>query len=246
MNKLISVTEQYLGGGLISTVNARELHSFLESGRDFSTWIKDRIVSYGFVEDQDFLVFHENGVNPYGGRPNKNYMLSIDMAKELSMVERNAKGKQARQYFIECEKTAKKTMPAVPDFNDPAAAARAWADEFERRQLADKQRDLAIATKAQIGARREATAMNTASQAVKRVNKLESELGRCKENATLRAVHHMTGKTYDWLSMRKWCKRNGVKPMEVIDELYGSVKSWPAQAWFECHGVVLADVFGRD
>lgn len=89
---------------LIQAVNARELHTFLQSRQDFSTWIKNRIADYDFVENQDFVVFHKNMENSQGGRPSIEYAISLDMAKELSMVERNEQGKQARKYFIECER----------------------------------------------------------------------------------------------------------------------------------------------
>src|SRR5690606_14378984 len=61
------------------------------------------------------------GENPKGGRPAKEYALTIDMAKELSMVERNDKGKEARQYFIECERRAKAPVDPIAVLNDPAA-----------------------------------------------------------------------------------------------------------------------------
>ena len=125
------------------TVNARELHAFLEVGKDFSTWIKDRIEQYGFTENQDFAVFAEIGENPQGGRPRVEYALSLNMAKELSMVERTDKGKQARAYFIEMERQAKQAAQALPDFTNPAIAARAWADEVEKN--AEQQKRLAVA-----------------------------------------------------------------------------------------------------
>ncbi len=84
-------------------VNARDLHAFLESKRDFSNWIKDRIDKYDFIENQDYQVFNNSGENPKGGRPSIEYALSISMAKELSMIENNERGKQARKYFIACE-----------------------------------------------------------------------------------------------------------------------------------------------
>ncbi|MDR2205836.1 MAG: antA/AntB antirepressor family protein [Flavobacteriaceae bacterium] len=99
-NELIKITEQ---NGK-QAVNARELHAFLGSKRDFSNWIKDRIKKYGFIENQDFAVFDNFGENPTGGRPQKEYALTLDMAKELSMVENNDKGKIARQYFIQKDK----------------------------------------------------------------------------------------------------------------------------------------------
>jgi phage anti-repressor protein len=82
-------------------VDARNLHGFLEVGRDFSSWIKGRIEQYGFIEGEDFSPVVGKSS---GGRPSIEYHLTLDMAKELAMVENNKKGKQARRYFIACEK----------------------------------------------------------------------------------------------------------------------------------------------
>lgn len=100
MNEVIKISEN---NGK-RTVNARELHQFLGVGKDFSSWIKERISKYDFIENQDFEVFTKIGENLSGGRPQIEYVLSIDMAKELSMVENNERGRMARRYFIECEK----------------------------------------------------------------------------------------------------------------------------------------------
>lgn len=86
--------------------DARTLHSFLEVGKRFASWIQERIEEYGFIENQDFSSFSQNGEKPKGGRPSTEYHLSLDMAKELSMVERNEKGREARRYFIDCERRA--------------------------------------------------------------------------------------------------------------------------------------------
>jgi len=107
MKALISINQSTIADTAVQTVNARDLHAFLEVGKDFSNWIKARIDKYGFLENQDFVVFAKTSENPQGGRPSIDYHLTLDMAKELSMVEKNAKGKQARQYFIECERQAK-------------------------------------------------------------------------------------------------------------------------------------------
>lgn len=88
-------------------MNARELHQKLGSKRDFSNWIQDRISKYGFVENQDFEVFNKFVENSKGGRPSKEYALSLDMAKELCMIENNEQGRLFRKYFIEVEKAAR-------------------------------------------------------------------------------------------------------------------------------------------
>lgn len=126
MQNLINIETKNINGELIQTVNARDLHAFLEVGKDFTTWIKDRINQYGFVENQDYIIV-ENLSSPKSGsaksrqRLMKDYSISINMAKELSMVERNEKGKRARQYFIECEKKALEAISPVEILNDPSA-----------------------------------------------------------------------------------------------------------------------------
>lgn len=126
MSDLIPVTS---GEGGIQTVNARDLHRFLGVGKDFSNWIRDRVAAYNFLEGQDFTVFADFGENPQGGRPSKEYALTLDMAKELAMVERNDRGKQARQYFIECERRAKDPMRLL---SDPSALRGLLADYSEK------------------------------------------------------------------------------------------------------------------
>ncbi|WP_339050918.1 phage antirepressor KilAC domain-containing protein [Candidatus Hamiltonella endosymbiont of Tuberolachnus salignus] len=122
IHQLISLETHSLEGETVQTVNARSLHVFLKSGKDFSSWIKNRIQQYEFMENKDYIVFTHSGENPSGGRPVKEYAISIEMAKEISMVERNEKGKEARQYFIQCEKRAK-ALPTDPIqiLNDPSA-----------------------------------------------------------------------------------------------------------------------------
>ena len=100
MKELIKIQERE---GM-QAVSARELHGFLGSRKDFSNWMKDRIRKYGLVENQDYVVFAKMGENPSGGRPQTEYVLTIDCAKELAMVEGNEKGRQARRYFIERDK----------------------------------------------------------------------------------------------------------------------------------------------
>ena len=107
--KLIPITQRTIGQSTIQTVNARELHSFLESKQEFAHWVKNRIVQYGFAENIDYVMVFDNSIkNPEslenkGGRPTKDYFVTLSCAKELAMVERTAKGREARLYFIECE-----------------------------------------------------------------------------------------------------------------------------------------------
>ena len=115
---LIPTVSGSLDGQTQALVNARDLHQFLESKQHFADWIKNRINEYGFTQDVDFLGVHtvmstEAGFFGQRGKTVTDYHLSLDMAKELCMVERNDKGRQARRYFIEMEKQAKSVPNAV-------------------------------------------------------------------------------------------------------------------------------------
>ena len=102
-SNLIPVFNGLIQNQPVQLCNARELHTFLDIGKDYSTWIKDRINEYGFIQDEDYLVITERT----NGRPRKEYHITLDMGKELGMVERNERGRQIRQYFIRCERTLK-------------------------------------------------------------------------------------------------------------------------------------------
>lgn len=107
MNELIKLKQAIVGGELAETVNARDLHEFLGSDVSFTEWIRERIRNYEFVQGVDFTIIMTNGQIGKMGDYGAEYYLSLDMGKECAMVERTARGKQARKYFIACEKRSK-------------------------------------------------------------------------------------------------------------------------------------------
>lgn len=147
LGRLVPITDVKVGGVLLPTCNARELHTYLEVRRDFTNWIKGRIGKYGFTEDVDFTtegVFAKTGEKSLTGRPTIDYHLTLDMAKELAMVENNPMGRQVRRYFIECEKrgaVARTAAVSAAIPTDPAWAAWLSLSAEERRT---RQRDVLI------------------------------------------------------------------------------------------------------
>jgi anti-repressor protein len=113
-----------------ATVDGRELHDFLNVSTRYNDWFA-RMCEYGFIEGQDF--YSKMSKNSNGGRPSIEHALTIDMAKELCMIQRNEKGKMARRYFIEVEKA----------WNDPVLVM-GRALKLSEKKLADAQRSIAI------------------------------------------------------------------------------------------------------
>ena len=130
MTQLIPLHSQTIDGNAVETVNAKELHEFLEVRSKFADWIKNRISEYDFTVNQDFTTVSKNLEN--GGR-SIDYYITLDMAKELAMVERTEKGKQARQYFIECERKLRETQAKLAP-KTYVEALRTLADEVEAHE----------------------------------------------------------------------------------------------------------------
>ena len=235
---LIPVNQSQVGDDLVQTVNARELHAFLEVGKVFAAWIQERIEQFGFVENQDFIVISETGKNPKGGRPSKEYFLALDMAKELSMVERNAKGKQARQYFIQCERVAKS-----PNNNPMLVASTMNSDqlallmgEVKRREAVQRERDEAIRTKACISSSREASVMAKLGHTKRENEALKEQLGVGTKHKSVKGagleqfyIDEGGNRRQTANRLKKLALEMGLAGdiIDIEDPNYGTVKAYP-------------------
>ncbi|WP_140919731.1 antA/AntB antirepressor family protein [Limnobaculum xujianqingii] len=126
LTELVPVSLNNINGREIQTTSAKKLHAYLGVGRDFSNWIKGRIEEYSFIYEQDYINFDSpNLANQStesdqikqwktkrgGDRRSKDYCISLGMAKELAMVERNEQGRAVRRYFIQCEERLQHIAP---------------------------------------------------------------------------------------------------------------------------------------
>ncbi len=102
MNTLVPITFVPYAKETTARVNARQLHKALGVGKRFASWIAERIKEYGFTEGLEFFPSLGKTTGKVG-RPSIEYQLTLGMAKELAMVERNDKGREIRRYFIEIE-----------------------------------------------------------------------------------------------------------------------------------------------
>jgi phage anti-repressor protein len=228
MKELIPIINE----GDIKAVDGRTLHTFLEVGRDFSNWIKARIEKYEFVENDDYEVLAKSGELDFKGVTKIDYIISLDMAKELAMVENNEKGKQARKYFIEVEKNAKNLHNQLKDLTPAEMTLQVITHLQSQVEEERKAKEEAIRTKAMISDKKVAKALNTASQAVKKVNRLEIELDKSKEYRTIKCMEIICkGYKFDWRKLKAESIKQGLAMVEIFDANYGKLKSYHRDVW---------------
>lgn len=162
---LIPVMKANIGGDEVNAVDAKILYSFLNVKTPFNKWIDRRIKEYEFLINSDFQTFLSKST---GGRKATEYILSFDMAKELSMVENNAKGREARRYFIDCEKRLRAIEKAKIN---PSCQIQQQLEE-------------AVRTKAAIGDKKVASALAKAGHLTKENKKLLIENQELKRRLT--------------------------------------------------------------
>ncbi len=153
--EIVPIYENEKGEKLI---NARELHIVLQNKRKFTDWIKQRIDHYKFLEYQDFFTFHnfvKRDQKDNLGSKIKEYYITIDMAKELCMIENNEVGRKIRKYFIEVEKRYRAIVETPQNIFDVMRLALNQIEENEKRltlveNLSEKTNQISQKNKEQI------------------------------------------------------------------------------------------------
>lgn len=235
MNEIITISQAMINNTEVNAVNARDLHAVLESKYQFADWIKSRLEETDAIENIDYIIVSEKTetMTEHGKKASirNEYILSTDIAKEIAMLERNEVGKKVRRYFIEFEKAHKQIF--IPQ--DLPTALRAYANEVEQKELALKQRDQALATKAWIGSKREATAMATASAAKRENERLKVELDKSKEWASIKKVAGELGVSegkFKYADLRRKSNELGLDRPKIKDNNYpDGIRLYHKDAW---------------
>ena len=128
--------------------------------------------------------------------------------------------------------------------DDPIERAKKWIEEEKQKQLAIQERDHAIATKAEIGSRREATAMGRLSAKVKEVESLKVQLDKSLDFASIKAVEIATGRKFGWHALKKWSKSNSSEIKTIPDPNFGEVKTYHKDAWLAVYNINLSSMRG--
>lgn len=110
MKELIRIEKQIINNDEVNSVTARDLWQALESKQEFTHWVKARLEQAYAVENEDYISFDKIIKRETGATKTREYALSLDLAKNIAMLERNEKGNQVRKYFIACEKELRKQI----------------------------------------------------------------------------------------------------------------------------------------
>ena len=211
------------------TMSSREIAELLEKQHANIKISAERLADRGVIGTLAVQEFAHNG-NTY-----TEYLLN--KRDSLILVAQNCPEFTARIVDRWQELEAKVAAPAALSRMDILKLAM---ESEEARIKAEAERDHAIATKAQIGNRREATAMNTASQAVKRACALERELDKAKDYATVKRMEMLYhGMRFDWRLLKNTSNAMGVPAMDVFDQNYGTVKAYHASVWREAYALEI-------
>lgn len=130
MDQLINVVRKTNGE---IAVNAKDLYNFLEIKTPFRKWISRMLINYGFIENVDYEVSDKKVRNLSGGRPSKVVILTLDCAKEIAMVQRNHRGRQARKYFIHIQKLYENENPVSELVKAPKSKILSIAANAEKQ-----------------------------------------------------------------------------------------------------------------
>lgn len=212
------------------TMSSREIAELCEKNHQHV--MRDVKVMLGQLgEDEKGYV--QNWTHPQNGQTYKEYGLPKDLTLTLVSGYNITLRKRIIDKWIEWESSSR--AEALPNFNDPIAAARAWADQAEARMIAER-------TKAEIGSRREATAMNKASQEAKRAKKLAETLDKSKQYASVkRMAAHYGDREFAWRALKAQATAKNQPSIDVFDANYGTVKAYHADVWRDVYGLEIPD-----
>ena len=149
---------------------------------------------------------------------------------------------QLEEVYFSIKEKSQSNAPALP--SDYLSALKALVVSEEQKQIAMQERDHAIATKAEIGSRREATAMATASKHKREVEKLKVQLDESLSFASVKAVEIATGRKFNWHPLKKWSLANGLEIQTIPDPNFTEVKTYHKDAWLAVYNINLSSIRG--
>lgn len=183
-------------------VSARELYKFLEVNERFSRWF-DRMCSYGFDRSFDYTPYQN--VHPLNNQELQDYALTLDTAKEISMLQRNAKGKEARHYFIEVEKKARKALESMDQIDIAMMSLQRMRENS--KQIQEVKQD---------------------------IKELRAHIDTGPDYFTIKGYSSLMGKQIHLAKANelgrkasKMCRAQGIDIVKIPNTIYGEINTYP-------------------
>lgn len=173
-----------------------------------------------------------------GNQQHREFLLSKEQSIDLVTGYNSELRIKINRRWAELENQSVVNLPDYP------TALRLYADQLEVSARLEQERDYAIATKAEIGSKREATSMATASKYKRENTKLKVQLDESLNFATIKKVQSLTGGTYDTYALRRHSKANRLEVQKAEDANYGSVNSYHKDAWLAVYNINLSSIRG--
>lgn len=221
------------------TMTSQEIADLVEKRHDSVKRTIETLVAQGVISEPQIVDGEKsaNGVIP------RLYLFADNQGRRDSIIVVAQLSPEFTARLVDRWQELEQGVAVIP--RSLPEALRLAADLAEKNERPAIERDHAIATKAQIGSKREATAMATAAKHKREAEKLKHELGFSSRHATILQVQSATGFDVGFVPLRRWCKENGVSAVTVPDKRFPKgVKAWPAGAWAAVYGISLADLFG--
>jgi len=214
------------------TMSSREIAELVESRHDSVKRTIERLSEQGLIS---FTPTVETSHEGSGARPVEVYQVN---KRDSYVVVAQLSPAFTARLVDRWQELESMQAPKVP--TTYIEALQALLESEKAKQEAQQIASIAIATKAEIGSRREATAMNTESQAVKKANALEIELDKSKTYCTIKRMEMLThGQKYNWRVLKSACIDVGIEPINVFDANYGHVNAYHKDVWLEAYAINL-------
>ena len=226
------------------TMSSREIAELVEARHNDVVATIERLYAKGLLRSS-----RKTRKESTGGRPIEVYDL---IERDTHLVVSGYSDEHRARVIDRWQELEQSAAPAIPKtFAEALRLAATQQEEIERLAI---ERDDAIKTKAYIGDKKTASAMGTASAAVRKANKLQEEvadltstlnvvINASKEYATITTVGRYTGITYKYGPLVRYCRDNSLAIRKIPDDHFGQVNSYPAEAWQAVHGVDISSFY---
>lgn len=231
--ELIKITKNEKGEQLVS---ARELHRFLEVKKDFSNWIKTYVKNsnYGLIEGVDYTTYKANSTRSVP-RPRIEYILKLDTAKELAMLSNVPKGKEVRQYFIECEKQLNKNKLPI-SYKDALLELVATIEEKEKLEARG---NLMMLQREDSSFRHIKVVLADNKALEEELDDTQKELGILNNYYTVSRAQKQFKGNFKWQELKSNSIALGYEIKKVPCPRYGEANAYHSDVWGHVYGLDL-------